>query len=335
MQEALLQRGVFLDLETVQRGDLNLDHLERCLPAWQWHEFSEADDIPGRIARANVVVTNKCVLSRGVLSAAPSLRLVALAATGSNNVDLDAAAELGIAVCNIRNYASDAVAQHTITLMLNLLSGQPWYWQSVIAGEWSRARQFCLQDRPIRQARGLSFAVIGHGVLGKATAELARALGMNVLLAERKGVNPRPGRVSFDEAIARADVISLHCPLSEATRGLVDGEVLSRMKKEALLINTARGEVVNESDLADALRQGEIAGAAIDTLSQEPPPQDHVLLAHDIPNLIVTPLNAWASQTARQAAIDQLAEVLNAFAAGKPMNLLVPPSEDSGSKPGS
>lgn len=313
-------KGVFLDLETVDSGDLDRTHLQASLPHWQWHEYSEPAEIGPRIADASVVITNKCVLERAAMEQAAQLQLIALAATGTNNVDLPAAAELGITVCNIRDYATDAVAQHTITLMLNLLTGQPWYWQSMRSGAWSHSRHFCLNDRPIRQARGLKFGVIGYGVLGRAAAELAVALGMQLLISERKGDQPRQGRMSFEDVIAQADVLSLHCPLSAGTQGLIDRAVLQAMKTDALLINTARGGIVVEQDLADALRQGVIAGAAVDTLSREPPPQDHVLLASDIPNLIVTPHNAWASRTARQAAVDQLASVISTFAGGSVMN---------------
>lgn len=314
--------GVFLDFETLDNGDLELDHLRAVLPSWEFHSHTPAEDLVARTKNAHVLSTNKCLLGRELLQSAPDLKLVALAATGSNNVDLQAANELGITVCNIRDYATEAVAQHTITLMLNLLSGQPWYWQAVRQGDWSRSRQFCLQHRPIRQAKGLNFGIIGAGVLGKRTAELAAALGMKVLWAERKGQPPRKGRVAFEEMIQRADVISLHCPLDESTRNLINHKTLHAMKPTALLLNTARGGIVNESDLADALRSGVIAGAGIDTLTQEPPPADHVLLQDDIPNLIVTPHNAWASRDSRQAAIHQVAEVISAFLAGKPINLL-------------
>ena len=316
MHNRLLNTGVFLDVETVDGGDLDRSRLQSSLTHWCWHDFSEPEVIPQRIASADVVVSNKCVIDRAAMAQAKQLKLIALAATGSNNVDLDAAAERGITVCNIRDYATEAVAQHTITLMLNLLTGQPWYWQRVRRGEWSDARQFCLNDRPIRQTRGLAFGVIGHGVLGRAAGALAEAMGMDVLVAERKGRRSRSGRLPFEEVIARADVISLHCPLSDATRGLVDRRVLRAMKPDAMLINTARGGIVVEQDLADALRAGEIAGAAVDTLTQEPPSPDHVLLAADIPNLIVTPHNAWSSRTARQAALDQLADVISGFASG-------------------
>ena len=161
-----LQTGVFLDLETVDNGDLDRGRLSQSLPRWEWHPFSMAEQVVSRISQADVVISNKCVLDEPALAAATRLKLVALAATGTNNVDLRAASDRGIAVCNIRDYASDAVAQHAITLMLNLLTAQPWYWQSVRQGAWSNSRQFCLNERPIRQARGLTFGVVGGGVLG-------------------------------------------------------------------------------------------------------------------------------------------------------------------------
>jgi len=319
-QPRRLKTGAFLDLETVDGGDLDRTLLESCLEDWRWHHFSEPAEIPHRIASADVVVSNKCMLGRSAMEQAPRLKLIALAATGSNNVDLAAARDHGITVCNIRDYATDAVAQHTITLMLNLLTGQPWYWQRVRDGEWSHARQFCLNDRPIREARGLAFGVIGYGVLGRAAGALAEALGMEVMVAERRGHRCRAGRMAFAEVIENADVISIHCPLSAETSGLVDRKMLRSMKESAVLINTARGGIVVEQDLADALRAGEIAGAAVDTLSQEPPSADHVLLAADIPHLIVTPHNAWASRGARQAALDQLAKVISEFRAGRVLN---------------
>ena len=316
----VLQKGVFLDLETVDSGDLDRSRLSSCLADWDWHAFSEPQQIAGRIRTADVVISNKCVLDRAALESAGNLKLITLAATGTNNVDLEAASELGITVCNIRDYANNSVAQHAIALMLNLLTAQPWYWQSVRQGAWSNSRQFCLNDRPIRELRGLDFGVIGYGVLGKATAELAKAMGMKVLIAERKGCAAREGRVSFEEIARQADVLSIHCPLTEDTRGLIDREVMRTMKSDALLVNTARGGIINEEHLAEALREGVIGGAGVDTLSQEPPPRDHPLLAPDIPNLIITPHNAWASRTARQSAVDQLAELISAFANGKALN---------------
>lgn len=321
---ATFETGVFLDLETVDGGDLDRRSLSSSLRHWDWHDFSEAPQVPERIRVADVVISNKCVIDRAAMQSACNVKLIALAATGTNNVDLEAATDFGITVCNIRDYATDAVAQHAITLMLNLLTAQPWYWKSVRRGDWSNSRQFCLNDRPIRQARGLNFSVVGYGVLGRATAELAVGLGMNVRVAERQGRSLRPGRVRFEDAVHEADVLSIHCPLNSETEGLIDRRLLQAMKKDALLINTARGAIINEQDLADGLRDGLIAGAGVDTLSTEPPPADHPLLALDIPNLIVTPHNAWASRTARQAAVDQLAAVIRAFTAGSPIQQVNP-----------
>jgi len=179
-----------------------------------------------------------------------------------------------------------------------------------------------LLGRTIREARGLNFGVVGYGSLGRAAAEKARALGMNVLVAERKGRPPRAGRMPFEDVLRNADVLSIHCPLTDATRNLIAWDELRRMKPEAILINTARGGIVNERDLVDGLRQGVIAGAGVDTLTEEPPSAGHPLLAGDIPNLLLTPHNAWASRTARQAALAQLSAVIEAFAVGSPINVV-------------
>ena len=315
-----LEKGVFLDLETVDSGDLDRSGLSSSLAGWDWHQFSEASAIPVRISSADVVISNKCVLNRTAIQSAAHLKLIALCATGTDNVDLEAAADHHVAVANIRDYATNSLAQHAITLMLNLLTAQPWYWQSVRNEEWSDSRQFCLNNRPIREARGLNFGVVGFGVLGRATAALAQGLGMNLLIAERRGRSPRPGRLSFAEVVSTADVLSIHCPLTEETSGLIDREVLQAMKPDAVLINTARGAIIREQDLADCLREGIIAGAGLDVLGVEPPPRDHPLLAEDIPNLIITPHNSWASRTARQAAIDQLTQIIQAFKEGKTIN---------------
>jgi len=317
-------RGVFLDLASVDNGDLDRSSLAACLPRWDWHAGTPAEEVPARILGAEIVVANKVPLDRRALGAGGALRLVAVAATGTNNVDLAAARESGVTVCNIRDYCNEAVAQHAITLMLNLLTGQPWYWNRVRSGEWSAAPHFALHDRPIREARGLALGVIGYGSLGRAVAGKARALGMQVLVAERKGRPPRPGRLPFTEVLRQADVVTVHCPLSDATRKLLGRDQLRAMKPTALLINTARGGIVDEQALADSLRAGEIAGAGVDTLSEEPPPPGHPLLAAHIPNLLLTPHNAWASRPARQAALDQLAAVIGAFLAGAPINVVSP-----------
>lgn len=323
---APLRRGVFLDIGTVESGDLDRSRLQASLEHWDWYDDTRPEQIAERARHANAVLANKSRLDRAIIEACPELKLIALSATGTDNVDLEAASQHGVAVCNIRDYCTESVAQHVITLMFNLLTGLPWYFQDVRRGAWSEALQFCLKDRPIREARGLVFGVIGYGTLGKRSAELAAALGMKVSIAERRGREPRQGRQRFEDVVASADVLSVNCPLTDETRGLIDRDVLRAMKKDALLINTARGAVIQAEDLAEALRAGEIAGAGVDTLNVEPPPADHPLLAGDIPNLIVTPHNAWASQNARQAAIDHLARVVEAYQSGKPINVVNQPS---------
>jgi glycerate dehydrogenase len=318
-----LNRGVFLDLGSVNNRDLDLEVLSGTLPDWQLHEHTDAGDCTARIADADVVISNKCVLDRRALSGAVALKLIAVAATGTNNVDLEAAREFGVAVCNSRDYATEAVTQHAITLILNLVTGQPFYRDRVRDGAWSEARQFSVFDRPIRELAGLNLGIVGYGVLGRSVAQRAKSLGMNILVAERRGASPRGDHLPFEDVLAHSDVISIHCPLTEETEGLFDRAVLERMKPDAILINTARGGIVDERDLADCLREGVIGGAGIDVLTAEPPPRDHPLLAGDVPNLIVTPHNAWASQKARQALIAQLARVVRAFARGRPLNRVV------------
>lgn len=319
----LLNRGVFLDLGSVDGGDLDLQALDGTLPVWRWYEHTPCEAVVERIARADLVISNKCPVGADAMAAAPGLKLILVAATGTNNIDLDAARERRVMVCNARDYATEAVTQHTMALILSLLTGQVFYRDRVRRGEWSEARHFSLFDRPIRQAAGLNLGIVGHGVLGRSVAETARCLGMNVLVAERRGRRPRGDRHVFEDVIAHADVISIHCPLTEETRGMFDRSVIERMKRSAFLINTARGGIVDEPDLADCLREGVIAGAGIDVLSEEPPPPSHPLLADDVPNLIVTPHNAWATRAARQALVDQLARMIHAFERDQPIHRVV------------
>lgn len=318
-----LRQGVFLDLATVDNGDLSLAALDRSLPGWSFFANTPDDTLADRLADVDVAVTNKVRLDRAALEAAEGLRLVVVCATGVNVVDLDAARARGVTVCNIRDYCSGSVAQHVLTLMLNLVTGQPFYEQRARRGAWREAGTFSLHDRPIREIGDLSLGIIGYGTLGRAVGELARAVGMNLLVGERRGRPARPDRLSFRHLVENADVVSLHCPLTSETRHMVDREVLRAMKPTALLINTARGGIVHEQDLADALRAGDIAGAGVDVFTEEPPPADHPLLADDIPNLLITPHNAWGSLGARQEAIDQVTAVIRSFDRGVPVNRVV------------
>jgi len=313
-----LDSGVFLDVDTVDTGDLDRSVLDRVLARWRWHEVADPAPVEERLAGAAVAVTNKVVLDEARLSRAAreGLRLVCLAATGTNNVDLEAARGLGVAVANVTSYATPSVAQHVFALVLALTTRLCAYRDAVAAGRWSASTRFCLLDYPVRELAGKTLVVVGYGELGQAVARLGEAFGMQVLVAERRGRPPRPGRVPLEAGLARADVLSLHCPLTPETLGLVGARELAAMRPDALLINTARGGIVDEVVLAEALRAGRLGGAGVDVLGREPPPQDHPLLAPDIPNLIVTPHTAWASREARQRVLAEIALNIEAFASG-------------------
>jgi glycerate dehydrogenase len=317
-------KGVFLDSQTVKPEDLNLDALRTLLPDWTFHERSEPGQVPGRLAGAAVVITNKVALDRDTLAACPDLRLICICATGTNNVDLNTARERGIVVCNVAGYATVTVAQHTLALMLGLATRWHRYDRDARAGRWSESAMFCRMDYPVMDLAGKTLGVIGYGDLGQRVATLARAFGMNVEVAASLRLNAgvQPERTPLAELLPRAQVISLHCPLTERTEKLVNDDFLAAMKPGAFLVNTARGALVDEPALARALRAGHLGGAALDVLGQEPPPRDHPLLADDIPNLILTPHNAWISTECRQGLIDRVVENIRAWRAGRPINVV-------------
>ena len=312
--------GVFLDTATLQRGDLSFASLTNALPGWQFHEMTSTSQVPQRIAQAEVVVSNKAYLGAEALAAATKLKLICVAATGTNNVDLDAAAARGIAVCNVTGYAAPSVVQHVFTLILALVTQLEPYRAAVKAGAWQRARGFSMLDYPIWEVAGKTLGIIGHGSLGQAVARVAAAFDMRVIIAARPGQTPGAARVPLHDLLRRADVVSLHCPLTEETKGLIGAHELTLMQPHALLINTARGGLVDEVALAQALREQRIGGAGVDVLSEEPPVNGNVLLAADLPNLIVTPHIAWASREARQRLLDEVAQNITAFMHGAPRN---------------
>lgn len=311
--------AVFLDLATVDRNDLDLTPLHETVESFDAWPVTSPEDLAERTQGKNVLVINKTPLDAAALEAARPA-LVCLAATGTDNVDLEAARRLGVAVANIRDYCTDSVVQHVFALVLALTVRLIDYRRSVRAGAWSRSSTFAVLDWPVRELAGKTFAVIGHGTLGRAAAERARAFGMQVQVAEHQGDSPRAGRVAFEQALEEADVLSLHAPLTPQTRGLIDAGALRRMRSEALLINTARGALVDEVALAEALRAGEIGGAGLDVLSREPPELGNPLLNPDVPNCLVTPHIAWAAREARQRAIGEIAANINAWAAGERRN---------------
>jgi glycerate dehydrogenase len=247
------------------------------------------------------------------------LRLIAVAATGTDNIDLEFCRARGIEVRNVRGYARETLPEHVMMLALALSRQLVGYREDVRAGLWQRAGQFCLHTREIRDLHGAVFGLVGHGTLGRGVERLARAFGMEVLISERKGVGEvRDGRTAFAEVLRRSDVLSLHVPLNAETRGLVGRRELALLKPSAILINCARGGVVDEAALAEALREGRLGGAGVDVLSAEPPGDDNPLLDPGVPNLIVTPHVAWAGRQAQQALADQLIENIEKAVNRKP-----------------
>ena len=313
-------RAVFLDFGSVSRDDLDCTALDQAVSPWCYYYDSSDQEILQRICDAEVVVSNKVFLNRSAIEAATHLKLICVAATGYNNVDLEAAAEHEIAVCNVRNYATPSVVQHVFLLMLSLIRHFVDYQELVKRGDWQSSQFFCPMDFPIQELTGKTLGIIGYGVLGKAVAQVAQAFGMDVLIAEHKNKAPRSGRIIFDEVIGRSDFITLHCPLSPDTHHLICQREFALMKASAYLINTARGELINEIDLLQCLSSGRIAGAAIDVIQEEPPSQDNLILRYQSNNLIITPHIAWASQESRQRLIDQLADNIRNFFQHKPFN---------------
>lgn len=313
-------KGVFLDLASLAERDLDLSEFDRTLDDWSTYPATAPAERQAHVGDAEIVVTNKVVLDDEILRAAPRLKLICLTATGYNNVAVDTARELGIVVSNVVGYATDSVVQHVFALMLAHHTRLFDYTAAVRRGEWSRSPQFCLLDYPVRELRGMTLGIIGHGELGHGVAAIAEAFGMRVMVSQRPGGEPVAGRHALDDVLRESDVITLHVPLLDNTRHLIDARALRLMKPTALLVNTARGAVVDNVALADALRRGEIGGAALDVLDVEPPPLDHVLLADDIPNLIVTPHTAWAGRQARQNVVDETVANIRAFLDGAPRN---------------
>ncbi len=292
----------------------------------EWIEYAETlpSQIVERLKDATIVISNKLALRKPELSQLPQLKLIAIAATGTDNVDLEYCREHKIAVCNTRGYAVNSVPEHVLMLVLALRRNLLAYRKDVRRGEWQRAKQFCLLNQPIHDLQGSTIGIIGWGSIGRATSRLAQAIGMRVLVAERKGaLSLRAGRTRFKEVLRQSDIVTLHCPLNEETRNLIGTEELRMMRRDAVLINTARGALVNEAALVRALQSGLIAGAGFDVLSNEPPREGNALLDLDLPNFILTPHVAWASEEAMRALLDQLISNIEAFVRGEPQNLVV------------
>ena len=284
---------------------------------------TEAHETLERIRGADIVITNKVVISAQAFAENPQLKLVAVTATGVNNVDVEAAKQNGTAVCNIRAYGNESVAEHAFMMMITLMRNLPAYQRDVAAGLWENSPFFCHLGAPMRDLNGKTLAIFGRGNIGKTLATYAQAFKMNVVFAEHKNAQSvRDGYVSFDEAIRSADVVSLNCPLTPQTANMIGEAELQQMKPGAILINCGRGGLVDEAALVAALKYGQIGGAGFYVLTQEPPRDGNPLLKARLPNLIVTPHIAWASQEAANRLFDILLDNINRFVAGNPQNLV-------------
>ena len=306
-------KGVILDAASLG-SDIDLEPVRGSVDSLIVHDSTAADEVAARMAGADVIFTNKVVIDRQHLESCPRLKLIAVLATGTNNIDMDAARERGVVVANARDYGTNSVAQHSLMLMLMLATQQPRYQRAVARGQWSQSRFFCMLDYPVIELAGRHLVIVGQGNIGTRVGQLAEAQGMSVTFSARPGESlgkspGRDGRRPLIDLIGEADVLSMHCPLTEVTNNLVDASLLANARPGLLVINCARGGIVNEADILHALREGRVAGYAADVLGEEPPPAGHPLimaLEEDL-NLVITPHNAWASKSARQAIVTQAA----------------------------
>ena len=314
-----MERIVFIERNTIQANFRrpNFDH--------EWIEYSESapEQVPERIHDATVIISNKLSLGEVQLSQAPKVKLIAIAATGSDCVDLEYCRRRGITVCNVRGYAANSVPEHVLMLILALRRNLLAYRHDVREGKWQHSKQFCLLTHPLHDINGSTIGIVGYGAIGKSMARLAEAVGMKVLISEHKNAQEvRAGRTGFAELLQQSDIVTLHCPLTDDTRDMFGAAEFEMMKRNALLINTARGALIQDDALIDALKNGLIAGAAVDCLREEPPTNGNPLLDLDLANLIVTPHVAWASDEAVQALADQVIDNIEGFVAGRPQNVL-------------
>jgi glycerate dehydrogenase len=307
---------VFLDRESVDAKvrKPNFPHTYKEYQSTWTH-----DEIVERLEDANIAIINKVPMKADTLKALPKLKLIAVAATGTDIIDKAYCKEHGITIVNIRNYAFNTVPEHVLALIFALRRNLFAYVEDTRNGVWNKSRQFCFLTHPIRDIADSTLGIVGYGALGKSIAKRADALGMKVLPFD---VIPQPGLVDFETILKESDIITLHVPLTPQTKNMIGAKELAKMKPTAILINTARGGLVDEAALAEALRKGTIAGAGFDVLTKEPPKDGNILLDPTIPNLVVTPHVAWASQEAMQILADQLIDNIEAFVAGKPQNVI-------------
>ncbi|MCG5076117.1 D-2-hydroxyacid dehydrogenase [Paraburkholderia tagetis] len=312
---------VFLDRSTL-KADVRRPAFDHC---WAEYDVSAPHEVAQRLEGATIAITNKVPLRAETLAKLPRLALIAVAATGYDVIDTAYCRAHGIAVANIRNYATHTVPEHTFALILALRRNLLAYREDVRRGRWQASNQFCFFDHPIRDLHGATLGIVGDGSLGRGTAAIARGFGMRVVFAEHATTKDKPHDVAFmplEQLLRESDIVSLHTPLRPETRNMIALEQLQTMKRSALLINTARGGLVCEQSLATALREGLIAGAGFDVLTSEPPKAGNPLLELDLPNFILTPHVAWASDGAMQFLADQLIDNIEAYVSGEPQHLV-------------
>lgn len=300
--------AAILDEASFNPGDLNLEPLISLNKSWQRYPATTAEQRSKHLEGINIAVANKVVFDKPLLESLPELKIILLTATGMDNVDIDTCKKLGITTCNVTDYCTTTVAQHVFSLILALSTKLLSYQKMTRSGEWSQSEHFTSLKYPIQELDGKTLGLIGYGNLAKGVEKLAKAFGMDILIAQRAGSETATeGRLLLHDLLPQIDILSIHCPLTAATKNLLSDKEFQLMKSTALLINTARGAIVDNAALARALQNLTIGGAGIDVLEIEPPPVDHPLLANDIPNLILTPHIAWASVEARQRVVDKVA----------------------------
>lgn len=315
-------KAVFLDANTLDIG-ITLDSLQELPVNWTFFKKTHPEETLSRVKDAHIVVTNKVLLTQEIIKESPHLKLICIAATGYNNVDLLTAKKCGITVCNVPAYSTPSVVQLTMAFMLALATNLIAYVEMTRAGKWQKSTQFCILDEPIIELEGKKLGIIGFGTLGKRVGMLAEAMGMHLLVAQHSVLSRNiQNAVPLERVLNESDIVSIHCPLTQETRNMIGYRELVLMKRSAFLINTARGGIVNEKELAEALKNGIIAGAGVDVLSVEPPHEDNPLLHKDIPNLLLTPHIAWGSRESRMRLVQTLKENIICFLNSTPKNLL-------------
>ncbi|MEW6993400.1 D-2-hydroxyacid dehydrogenase [Colwelliaceae bacterium MEBiC 14330] len=315
-------RAVFLDLNTFS-PTITLDSIKQQVQQLTCYTTTSADEVITRCLDADIIITNKVMLTAEILQALPKLKLICISATGYNNVDINAASKHNIVVTNVSGYASQSVAQYVFAQLLEYYQHTSHHNNNTEQGLWSSSEAFCYHGNCIHELAGQTLGIIGYGHLGKAVATIAKAFNMNIIISERSNSPTiRAGRTAFADVISQADIISLHCPQTAETEHLINNHTLSKMKDTAVLINTARGALIDESALLKALKNRQIGFAILDVLSQEPPPADHPFFSSDLTNIKVTAHIAWASIEAQQRLIDLLSENISAFKKAQPLNRL-------------